>query len=50
MAQMVEKMDANHDGCVSVEEFKAGKKHAPKHDRKMKRHPRPQGHAPMVAE
>ena len=48
--KMVSMMDADKNGCVSVEEFKAAKKHAPKHDRKTKRHPRPQGHAPMVAE
>lgn len=35
MAKMVEKMDADKNGCVSVEEFKAAKKHrrGPKHDR-----------------
>ena len=47
MAQMVEKMDANHDGCVSVEEFKASKKHM-RHPRQHMHHPMPQH--PVVAE
>ena len=47
---MVPMMDTDKNGCVTVEEFKAAKKHAPKHERKMKRHPKPQAPAPMVAE
>ena len=47
MAQMVEKMDANHDGCVSVDEFKASKKHMRRHNKPMRR-PAPQ--QPAVAE
>lgn len=44
LAQMVPMMDADKNGCVTAEEFKASKKHM----RKMKRHPRPQ--APVVTE
>ena len=50
LAKMATKMDADKNGCVTVEEFKTAKKHAPKHERKMKRHPKPQASAPMVAE
>ena len=50
LAKMVPMMDTDKNGCVTVEEFKAAKKHAPKHERKMKRHPKPQASAPMVAE
>ena len=49
LAKMVPMMDTDKNGCVTVEEFKAAKKHAPKHERKMKRHPKPQVPAPMVA-
>ena len=41
MAEMAAKMDADHDGCVSVEEFKAAKKHMRKSGRAGKRGPRP---------
>ena len=45
MAQMVPMMDADKNGCVTVEEFKASKKHM----RKMKRHHK-QPEQPVVAE
>ena len=50
LAKMVPMMDTDKNGCVTVEEFKAAKKHAPKHERKMKRHPKPQAPAQLVAE
>ncbi|MBO5704428.1 MAG: hypothetical protein J6R99_00240 [Alphaproteobacteria bacterium] len=46
MAQMVPVMDADKNGCVSVEEFKAARKHM----RKMKKQHRPQPVQPVVAE
>jgi hypothetical protein len=48
LEKMVPMMDADKNGCVTVEEFKAAKKHAPHHNRKMKRQSKP--HAPVVAE
>ena len=50
LAKMVPMMDTDKNGCVTVEEFKVAKERAPKHERKMKRHPKPQAPAPMVAE
>ena len=48
MAKMAEKMDVNHDGCVTVEEFKVAKKQMRKPG---KRGPRPaEAPAPAPAE
>ncbi|MBR4891933.1 MAG: hypothetical protein IKZ34_01995 [Alphaproteobacteria bacterium] len=51
MAEKVQMMDADKDGCVSVEEFKAAKKH---HMPKMKKHRKhkrmPQPQQPVVTE
>lgn len=48
LEKMVPMMDADKNGCVTVEEFKTAKKHTPHRNRKMKGLPKPQ--VPVIAE
>lgn len=48
LEKMVPMMDADKNGCVTVEEFKMTKKHTAHRNRKMKGRPKPQ--VPVTAE